>query len=77
MLHRQQRNYCSVIKPSMLLDEAAEKSVSEHYARIWTSLKLRFTAKYFSEGALLSNSASHPSSAGCILVLPPPALHAS
>ena len=42
----------------MLLDDAAEQRVSEHYARIWTSLKLRFTAKYFSEGALLSNSAS-------------------
>ena len=53
-------DYSSVNKPSMLLDEAAEKAVSEHYARIWTSLKLRFTAKYFSEGALLSNSASHP-----------------
>ena len=40
----------------MLLDEAAEKRVSDHYARIWTGLKLRFTAKYFSEGALQSDS---------------------
>ena len=56
----EQQDCFGVIKPSMLLDEAAEKTVSEHYARLWTSLKLRFTAKYFSEGALLSNSALHP-----------------
>ena len=42
---------------SMLLEEAAEKRVSEYYARIWIGLKLRFTAKYFSEGALQSDSA--------------------
>lgn len=33
----------------MLLDEAEEKLVLKEYSKTWTTLKLGFTAKYFSE----------------------------
>lgn len=41
----------------MLLDDAEEKRVQEEYSTLWTSLKLRFTAKYFSGPKLVGNGA--------------------
>ena len=40
----------------MLLDEAEEKCVLKEYSKIWTTLKLSFTAKYFSKPANNSNA---------------------